>query len=931
MTGGRRPLGGAVLLRVAGLPVRTWLAAAAPDLVADVERLVDAEDDLRASARDLAERIGAHLVTDAAVSRDARRHLLDLRRRLHRGTPTGADPQALPDVTSTPEAAATLRDLHGHLAAERAVAEHAARVVRAVDAEQARLAALPATLCAGSATARAVVPAALRPPPTATTTRADRRRAAHARRLLARAATVATPRGWFSHVGLLDTAVAPVDAPADVPDAAVGTSFVVGPRYAAHRTQDVRATRRATATPPDDWPHPATPLALDPLQWTDGDRVVSVVLDHHEQPVQAEVRATPVLEAVRARLRDGARTFDDLAASLGCTEPEEQAALRGFVRHLVGLGVLQAGAVPDAHLVGDATPDADTAAPEGDPAGRDGDPVWVDVYRQVTGTLAPGDVAGLPSAVALALAVLELAGLDPADPTEPADEPDEPDPARRPDLADPRAAARTALPDRDWRVVDVLAAELDARTAPDATAPGANHPAGPDPDAPDGHDAADDADARPSRLTDLLRTAARATAPGRPVVLDRATLARSGAHVAAAPTWPVDCLVRVPAADAGHGPVLEQVWPVGVLDSRFAHGLTALHGDLPHVARYGEFLHHLERLTGTTVVELLAPPLSGGASNAVRRPACTGAWTGDPHAAPYTGDPPGAYVPLDAIRLERRGGRLRAWAGPRRLWPTYHATRTLSPPWDRVAQVLLAAAPVPARVPRSLLAVLTVPAGLTSLPRVETSDGVVLAPAQWHVTAAELGDPDDAPDVRLRTLVRLRRDRGLPRWVWLVGSDDDPPVACDLASLDALDVLAHRTSPVARLVEMLPRPDALPVRDGAHDEAPVVAQLHLRLPLDATPVEVARRLAPRVRRSLDGPAPARAAHPDGTDDPRRPAVRAGDHRAGTSAGVPRSAPAARDERVRGPPADGAHTLDRPGRHPPGRAAAPCSVRTTTTR
>lgn len=921
MTGTARPLGGALLLRVAGLPVRTWLAAAAPDLVADVERLVEAEDDLRASARDLADRIGAHLVTDAAVSRDARRHLLDLRRRLHRGTPTGADPQALPDVTSTPEAAATLRDLHGHLAAERAVAAHAARIVRAVDAEQARLAALPATLCAGSATARAIVPAALRPPPAATPTRADRRRAAHARRLLARASTVATPRGWFSHVGLLDAAVAPGDALADTSDAAAGTSLVVGPRYAAHRTQDVRAARQATAAPPDDWPHPATPLALDPLQWTDGDRVVSVVLDHHEQPVQAEVRATPVLEAVRARLHDGARTFDDLAASLGCTEPEEQAALRGFVRHLVGLGVLQAGAVPDTRLVADAVPDADTAAPDAD------DPAWVDVYRQVSGTLARGDVAGLPSAVALALAVLELAGLDAADP----------DP-----VTGHRAAARAALPDRDWRVVDVLAAELDARTVPDETTPGATAQGttapgttAPGPTAPGtAHPAArhdEGLGAGPSRLAALLRAAARTTTPGRPIVLDRATLARAGAQVAAAPTWPVDCLVRVAAPDAGHGPVLEQVWPVGVLDSRFAHGLTALHGDLPHVARYGEFLHHLERLTGTTVVELLAPPLSGGATNAVRRPACTGAWTGDPHAAPYTGDPPGAYVPLDAIRLERRAGRLRAWAGGRRLWPTYHATRTLSPPWDRVAQVLLAAAPVPARVPRSLLAVLTVPAGLTSLPRVETSDGVVLAPAQWRVTAAELGDPDDAPDVRLRALVRLRRDRGLPRWVWLVGSDDDPQVACDLASLDALDVLAHRTDPVARLVEMLPRPDALPVRDAAHDEAPVVAQLHLRLPLDATPAEIARRLAPRVLRSLDGPAPARAAHPDGTDDPRRPAARAGDHRAGTSAGVPRSAPAARDERVRGPPADGPHTLDRPGRHPPGRTAAPCSVRTTSTR
>ena len=816
MTTAGRPLGSAALLRVGGLPVAFWSAAGAPELLAQVERLVDAEGQLRSAARDLAVRLGTDLVTDPAVPRDARRLLLDLRRRLHRGDPVGGtDLRALPSSLRSAPADATLHALTAHVRAERPVGEQAARLTTAVDAEVERLVGLPRLVRDGSAVARAVVPATLVPSSADPPTRAARRRAAHARRLVARAATVATPRGWFSHVGLVQV----TDRPGA--DDAHGTHTLgVGPRYAAHWTQDVRTARRSASAPSEDWPAPATPLALDPLQWTDGDRLVSVVLDHHDHPVQAVVRRTDLLDAVCSVLTDGARTFGGLAAALGCTRSDDVAGLRGFVRHLVGAGVLQAGSTPATVLIGDARPDAPAV---------DGRAGWVDVHRDVTGTLARGDVTGLQAAVLEALAVLDLATSRGTDGT------------------------RSVLPDGTWTLADVLAAELDARRRPDA--PGTSDTTGLSgahrATAPPSPGAA--AAPPPSPLADLLRATARATPPGRPLVLDRARLADAGATVPTTLAWPVDCLVRVPAPGTEHPAVLEQVWPSGVLDSRFAHGLTALHGDLPHVAGYRAFLRRLESLTGTLVVEILAPPLSDGAANAVRRPAGTGAWTGDPHAAAYTGTPPGRYVPLGAIRVERRAGRLSAWAGGRRLWPVYHATRSLSPPWDRVAEVLLAAAPVAARVPRDLLAVVTVPDGMTSLPRVEVSGGLVLAGAQWLVGPAELPSPGDALDQRLRTLVRLRRGRGLPRWVWLVPPGDAPAVACDLLGLDALDTLAHRTTPVARLVEMLPRPDALAVHDAAHGGRVVVSQLHLRFPTDETPEALAERLAPQVRAAVRRP------------------------------------------------------------------------------
>jgi hypothetical protein len=85
MFAGDAVLGCSGLLRVAGLPVRLWLAGANPTLFGKVECLARNEEVRHACAVQLAERIGKELVPHAALSRDDRGFLLALRRTLYRG------------------------------------------------------------------------------------------------------------------------------------------------------------------------------------------------------------------------------------------------------------------------------------------------------------------------------------------------------------------------------------------------------------------------------------------------------------------------------------------------------------------------------------------------------------------------------------------------------------------------------------------------------------------------------------------------------------------------------------------------------------------------------------------------------------------------------------------------------------------------------
>lgn len=80
-----RALGGTALLRMAGLPVRLWLAGGCPELFALLTTVEELAIDYRREAQVLAEKIGADLVPHPALNPLDRRELLKLRRDLHNG------------------------------------------------------------------------------------------------------------------------------------------------------------------------------------------------------------------------------------------------------------------------------------------------------------------------------------------------------------------------------------------------------------------------------------------------------------------------------------------------------------------------------------------------------------------------------------------------------------------------------------------------------------------------------------------------------------------------------------------------------------------------------------------------------------------------------------------------------------------------------
>jgi hypothetical protein len=803
------PLGCSALLRVAGLPIRYWLAGANPTLFDKVERLERDEEERHACAIQLAERIGQQLVPHPALSRDDRSFLLAVRRTLHRGDLIAkVSRERLLEVSGLADADAELvLALVAMVDRDRAIAMLSAEVEADLEQEQDRLLGLPEQIYHESRVAKALLapPDPAEPGQGVQVRRKSRRhRCEHEWRCIARAATGTTPRGWLSHVALL-----PIEAAAWLPPPAVNEQFT------AQWMENVRARRRTLVDPPDDWPEPESRLAVNPLGWDVDGHFVTVVLDRNEELTQVSVRHTSLLDAICTTLADGAHTFRELAQALGCGEQDEWLALRGFVRHLVVLGILQPSEPPLVRLEWRATPGQTFSHLAPVEVQQDG---WVDVYRYAETGISGNLALDVQRGVLEALRVLSL---------------------MRDDMSN---RSRWAIPtsERSWSITEVLRAELGASDELTSMRE--------DVETDDGLSFLASSTSGCARLVrKLVDRAGHATE----IVIDSHLLDECGA-ASAALNWPVDCLVRVPVQGVGFTAVLDELWPPGRLDARFSDTLVDLHGAIPHVETYRAFLRRLEQLSGILLVEMLLPPLTDGAANAVRRPIYTSAWTGDPHADAYLrgGSDPGRYIPLNAIRLRRIDGRLRAEVDGQPIWPVYHATRSFSPPWDRLARVLLATAP---RVfqwnyPR-MKDILTRTIEQPVVPRISLSGGIVLAPAQWRFPTDQLWPKDASATSKLRTLIRLGNRYSLPRWVYLVSEENEPPVPCDLESISAIRTIERHSADRTRMkvTEMLPTPDQLLVVDRAHSNGDRVAsQIQLRFPCDESHQAMATRIASTV-------------------------------------------------------------------------------------
>ena len=430
----------------------------------------------------------------------------------------------------------------------------------------------------------------------------------------------------------------------------------------------------------------------------------------------------------------------------------------------------------------------------------------------------------------------------------------------------PRLGVSTS--ERSWSLTEILRAELGAGDKPMSKRE--------DTEIADGRSFPGSSSSGFDRLVSTI--AERAGHAGE-LVIDSSLLDECDAPDGAL-TWPVDCLVRVPAQGAGFTAVLDELLPAGMLDARFVDTLVDIHGIVPHMEAYRAFLRQLEQLTRILFVELLLPPLQDGAANAVRRPVYTSAWTGDPHTAAYlrSDTDPGRYIPLNAIRIRRIDGRLRADVDGQRIWPVYHATRSFSPPWDRLARVLLATAPLdlPWDFKRMIHSLTRLP-GQPAVPRVSVGGGIILSPAQWRVSPDYLWDKDAPATAKIRALIRLRDRYSLPRWVYLDRGNNKPPVPCDLESIHAIRTIERCTTGNApvNVIEMLPAPNQFLVIDRAHSSGDrLAAQLHLRFPCDESASAMAARVAPAVLAAFGPP----DLLPDGPTAPKEVAV----HRRGTN-------------------------------------------------
>ncbi|MEV6743609.1 lantibiotic dehydratase [Streptomyces sp. NPDC088394] len=898
---GDRLLGATALVRASGVPASMWTAAGGSGLFGRVVEHADAVERQTAQARRLAEALSG-VVPDRRLTDTERRAVLALRRRLHSGSAPGpADCRFLETPTAVPEWLA--REAGALCRAAASALATRAELERALGDERERVGALAWSLVSASPVLREFVDGAS--PGLAQDVAARladgetwsgkrlRKRSAYLWRALGRAAAKTTPRGWAGQV-----APVPVGGcgfadgtGSGFPDAVTGSGFrLLAPGtelagLAATAVENVHVVRTLAGARDLRGADPATALAPAPLYLTDGGdeggagetlRCYAIDPGDPGRLRQVAVRRTALLDLLLTLFAEGPRTLAELECALPVADP---VVLRGFLTHLTGLGVLQICAAPRRRHI-DWSPAARVAGsgrlPR--PTARAGDPGpgdwFLDSYRSLDARVPEQAAARVQRALRTAH---RLAALRRAD--------------RDTGSGAPTPTPGTEQLDEHPRPVgEILAALLSSGERPSpAPAPrryGGWHPAhGPD----SGY----------ARLLDHLaahRDAAQ-------VDIDDDLLDELGAPPAeaAVPPWPLDCLLR-PLPGPGPVAVLETASPAGVIDARFAEALQDLYGGYDAVDAYRDFLAAVERRAGVRFVELLVPPVSERAANAVRRPVTTRWWTGDPNPAAYfglggpgsPGEPddlngysgpggssgPGGpsapssrvavgprHLPVDRITLRRSGGRIVAEVDGERVVPVHHATRNPMPPYDALFRLLLSAGhPWTATVLRfdGLAAAFPAHPDVIRTPRVTIGTDLVVSLATWRVPRARLWRPGDGELDRVRTLAVLVRSAAMPRFVFVRPAFEAKPTPVDLESLTALNAIERACAalPGDELVieEMLPGPVAGPhgptLSDALHEGAPVAAELMLRVPFDRTAEELAEPAAAALTQNVSGlPAP----------------------------------------------------------------------------
>jgi Lantibiotic dehydratase, N terminus len=824
------------LLRLAGCPIRLWLVGANPDLFSRVRQLDELQDEYSSLGRRIAEDIGLHVVPHQSLSRKDRALALNIRRQFYNGSAISAAScgelrQTVLNVV--PEAGQLINDLALAPQISRTLVNISAELSAVLMDEEITLSRAAVELAFSTPVMQALL--AYRSPRlfeethrrlrggTALRGKRLRRTADFVWRTIDRAATKSTPRDWHSHIALIMV----------TSDGSTRLSIALNEEVVTVWSENIHSQRQALCKGSLECSEPMR-IALTPLHWATDDQLQFWVVDP-DNPMhisEVEMRRTPLLDSIYRALVPGVITLREFEASL-VSEPDEEQAdlLRNFTKHLVRVGVLQVSSPTQvqteewrsietiAGKSADAGSSSDGCKPRASARlKRDG---FLDVYRRTCASLPLPFCLRLQGYMELAQRVLGLIEAD-----------------RR------NAGGPSQYMDEQPRPLLVLLKERSQA-----------EPVNGGPKRPPHWPPASDKDSPYARLLRfILARADQSTI----VDISRELLDELGAP-AGSIDWPIDCTLRVPRSEAGYEAILEEAFPAGSLDARFVTTLRNIHDSVPHADSYHEFLEVLEQTSGTIFLELLIPPLSVGAANAVSRPIYTRAWTGDPDIYTYStlrASMP-RYIPLSAISIGRVGGRVLAEAEGHPVCPVYHATRIPLAPWSTVADILLSAGPLPMRwSPRRLHFSLDAFPDRQFMPRITVGHGLVLACAQWRLSSGTIWSSGSDTLAKIRALDRLRRQWRLPRWVFVSAGHRRKPISCDLESIRAIPLFekaANSDDANILVTEMLPTPDDLLVVDeasGGNDR--VASAVMLRLPCDETPSSMASRLRSTFSQATSG-------------------------------------------------------------------------------
>ncbi|GAA3167871.1 hypothetical protein GCM10010451_15260 [Streptomyces virens] len=777
------------LLRIAGLPVHVWTEGGSPSLFDQLAKLESLEAKRAEMDTQVAEDIGEHLVPLTVYDRRQRWSLLNVRRILHRGENLSiAQWELLEDLAGTASLAAAdpaaLRNIRSAAELGRACAVAARELDRMVEEEHLRLLRLPWDLLQGSMHGRlALAYGAIsgaddirkrlrRGEPW--TGKELRRRSDYLWRMIARGAVKTTPRSWLGHV-------APVDvSPAGHTD---GHGMVVTDAYSVTWMENLYLQRNGPADAWADRTFPGSTVGLAPLVRMDAEYLTCWGNDpaNPARVTELRLRSTRAMRVLFDVLRQGALTVQDIEASVlpSSADAQERSGLRDFLAHLVSLGALTSARPVRQNSSGWMSAGELEQHPR-----FIAETGYTDVYRKARCSFAMPP--RLPTAVDTALRLMALvtgAG------------------ARRPDIGIVNLV--TEMPQA---VPEVLARHSQglSHSPPAADAPGRT--SWPKPSA---------SESGYKKLTSWIDSVA--PTDGRfEGHIDITSRILDAFGIDDPPRrWPVDVTLRLGTRCV----VLDNTAPSGVLTARFADSLARMHDRVPFVDDHRSFIRNLDDETGIRSVELMLPSQNIWAANAVRRPLYTSAWTGDSSLDLYCHrsqrDITPSFVPLGELLVSRdsEGALLVTTAAGERVRIVYHATRTPLPPWDALTGLLLHGSPQFAISGRSLRCSLMAFPRRRFLPRITVEGVLVVSAAQWRVTSSDLWPLDASRLHKARLLYRMRRDRFLPRWVFVSPAAGASPVPCDLESLRAISTMEHAMAMCASpesdgmvIEEMIPDP-----------------------------------------------------------------------------------------------------------------------------